>query len=183
MIIDVLNEFKGLKKNGIYSISNIKHWILKYNGYHKSLSANWFCSNTGCRYKQTRQCHCSNKHEAYIFLELYKALSDFSKYHKREEYARCELNTYTEIKTNADLLKNWVRKNEPIGTKECFEFLLCHYDYTLNPTHLLVMGNSLLGYEVFVDSKDFKNLIAFMDIFSELFWVKRLYPESDILNV
>ena len=78
-------------------------------------------------------------------------------------------------------VKQWIKSNEEVGADECFLFLIEHHDYNANPVHLVVKNVSLLGYDVFVDRSDFKHLIEFMEIFSDLFWVKEVYPESEIL--
>ena len=60
-------------------------------------------------------------------------------------------------------------------------FLIDYHDYNPNPFHLKVIDKSLLGYNVFVDRKDFENTITFLEIFTELFWNDNIYPESEIL--
>lgn len=173
--MEALLEFEKLQENEVYSIAKIKSWLLKYVGPYQELKSNWNCPNLGCSYRKTKLCSCDKKPNEYIFLTLFKTLKKFSRYHQKEDYAEVELEIYTKIKVDKELVKKWVIKNEYIGTKDCFELLLCHYDYDLNPYHLLVMGKSLLGYEIFVDRKDFKNLIKFLEIFSDLFWVKKVH--------
>ena len=177
-----LEEFRKLQENGVYTIATIKSWLIKYVGRYQELKLNWKCNKANCAYKSRMRCTCEKKEDVYIFLTLFESLLCFSKYHKWEHYAVMELKEYGTVKYDNDLVKKWVRRNESICTIDCFELLLSHYDYDLDPHHLLVMGNTLLGYEVFVDRKDFKNLIEFLDIFNDLFWVKMVYPESETLD-
>ena len=61
------------------------------------------------------------------------------------------------------------------------DFLIEFLNYCDKAILLRVFDKSVLGYEVFVDNKEFKNTIEFLDIFSELFWEKEIFPESEIL--
>ena len=179
--MEALRVFEGLKENGVYSMEKIKDWLRAYVGDYYEVKSNWNCPVSGCNYRWTNQCSCKKKDDASLFLSLFSALREFTKYHQKESYAELELEAYKKISYDKCLVKQWVRKNEKVGTIDCFELLLYHYDYSLKPYHLLVMGRSLLGYEVFVDRKDFENLIDFLNIFNELFWVKKVYPESETL--
>lgn len=177
-----LIEFDKLQENEVFTIVKIKNWLFKYVGSYQDLNLNWNCSNAGCSYRRTKQCSCNKKEDAYIFLSLFDTLMGFSRYHQKENYAELELESYSKIKHDKELVKKWVIKNEYVGTKDCFELVLRHYDYDLKPLHLLVTGKSLLGYEVFVDREDFKSIIKFLDIFNDLFWVKKVWPESEVFN-
>ena len=176
--MEALEEFKKVQENQVYTFSTIKGWLLKYVGQYQELNLNWNCPNKSCESGKGGTCITIYRSDECVFFSLFNSLLAFSKYHSRENYAKEEIKSYHKIKNDKGLLKKWVRKNEYIGTVECFELLLSHFDYDLNPVHLLITGKSLLGYEVFVDREDFKNLIKFLEIFNDLFWVKKVYPES-----
>lgn len=182
MKASALQEFESLKKNELYSIVTIKEWLEEYNSFYTILEVNWFCNGIGCDYKNTANCTCEDKNEAYIFMRLYEKLSEFIKFHDYEDYARNELFKYEDIKNDLGKLKEWIKRNEVFGAYDCFEFLIYHFDYAINPDHLLVIDASLLGYDVFVEGQDLKNLVEFLHVFNMLFWVKRIYPQSKYLH-
>ena len=163
----ILEEFKSLQSHGVYSIDKVQWWLLKYEDSYRQLKAQWVCPNEGCYYQVTKHCSCVNKHDELKFLELFKSLDEFSKYHKREDYAQQELDKYHRIKNDEKLVEEWGKDVEEVGD-ECFLFLIEHHDYDNNPVHLLVRNESLLGYRVYVDRSDFKYLMEFMEIFMEL---------------
>jgi hypothetical protein len=176
-----LEEFNNLQNNGLYSIAKIEWWLLKYWDYYKELKDDWVCKGNECCMYAVGHCTCIPKSEEQVFIDLYEKLDELSRYHRREDYAKKELESYNLIRSDQIKLKEWVRRNELIGADECFEFLINYLDYCTNPIHLKVWDKSLVGYDIFVDRSDFKNLIEFMEIFSDLFWVKEIYPESEIL--
>jgi len=181
MKLPPLIEFNSLKTKDVFSIAKVEWWLLKYKDLYSVLKSFWSCPNDGCYHETMQYCGCENRHDEYLFLELYKALDDFSTYHRREGYAQQELLLYKSIMNDEAQVKQWVMSNEKVGADECFMFLIQHHDYNANPVHLKVSDKSLLGYDVFVDRSDFKNLMDYMEIFSDLFWGKEVYPESEIL--
>ena len=110
-----LNEFKSLQENNLHSIAKIEWWLLKYDEYYKDLKSYWVCPNEGCLMKIDFYCLCENKHDEYIFLELFKELDEFSQFHRNEPYFKQELETYNKVKDNQVKLKNLIIRNEQIG--------------------------------------------------------------------
>ncbi|MBU2950422.1 hypothetical protein KO493_06920 [Tamlana agarivorans] len=158
-------------------------WLLKYDVFYKDLKYNWQCPTLNCQYKFTGCCSCEAKQETFIFLSLYQKLLEFSYYHKYEAYVLNELHVYNSIKNDKSQVRSWVVKNEKIAGNACFEFLMTYHAYNDAPIELLVVGDGLLGFEVFIDHKDFISLIQFLQTFDELFWIQKIYPESEILDV
>jgi hypothetical protein len=176
-----IKEFKSIQNKGLFSIAKIEWWLLKYWELYKDLKDDCMCRGNECCMYAIGHCTWTPKSEEQVFIDLYEKLDEFSRYHRREDYAKKELESYNLIRSDQIKLKEWVRRNELIGADECFEFLIVYHDYCENPINLKVLDNKLLGYEVFVDRNDFISLIEFMEIFSDLFWVKEIYPESEIL--
>ncbi|AUS05334.1 hypothetical protein [Pseudotamlana carrageenivorans] len=181
MKIKALSIFQDLQNNGLYTFSAIQQWLLQFETEFTDLKYNWDCSNSECCYKYTGSCSCATKADAFLFLTLYHKLLEFSFYHKNEPYARNELLDYEKIKNDSYKSKKWVVRNEKIAGNDCFEFLMSYYSYAHNPEHLLVVDERLLGYNIFVDAKDFRHLILFLQTFDDLFWIQKIYPESDML--
>ncbi|KAB1066587.1 hypothetical protein F6U93_14310 [Tamlana haliotis] len=183
MKLTALSAFKNLQKGGLFCFKEIKQWLLDYDADFKDVKYNWHCPNSGCQHKFTGCCTCTSNHEAYLFISLYEQLLEFSYYHKYEAYAFDELEDFEAVKNDETQVKVWVIKNENIAGNACFEFLMNYYSYSDNPRNLLVVDYQLLGYNVFVNQEFFKSLIQFLQTFDELFWVQKIYPESDILCV
>ena len=176
-----LKKFKSLQENNLFSIAKVEWWLLKYETYHKDLKSYWYCPNKGCIQRIIKYCSCENKHDEYLFLELFKELDKLSKYYRKEGYFEQEMDTYHKIKDDQVKLKDLVIRNESIGVDGYIEFLIYYLDYCSNTVHLKVLDDTLLGYEVFVDRRDFINTIEFLDIFNKLFWEDEIFPESEIL--
>jgi hypothetical protein len=176
-----LNEFKSLQENDIFSIAKVEWWLLKYENYFKKLKPYWCCPNKGCNMRIGLTCICKNKHDELLFLELFKELDALSLYYRKEEYFKQEMATYHEVKDCQVKLKDLIIRNENIGVDGFLDFLIYYQNYCANPIHLKVLDKTLLGYEVFVDRKDFSNNIEFLNIFSKLFWKDEIFPESEII--
>ncbi|MDO6761133.1 hypothetical protein Q4566_13055 [Tamlana sp. 2_MG-2023] len=183
MKLTALTEFKNLQTQGLFSFKDVQAWLLKYEAFYKDVKYNWHCPNSGCQHKFTGCCSCDTKPDAYLFVTLYDKLLEFSHYEKYEAYALGELNDYNAIKHDASKVKSWVIRNENIAGNACFEFLMNYHAYNDTPTNLLVVDSKLLGYDVFVSQEAFKSLVQFLETFDELFWIQKIYPESDILCV
>lgn len=171
-----LIEFRSLKIDNVFTIAKVEGWLLKHEGLYGKLKSSWSCPNEDCYYQVTKHCSCENKHDELKFIELFKSLDKFTKYHKRENYAQQELDKYHNIKNDVELVEKWVQENEKVGD-ECFWFLIEHHDYDNNPVHLLIVNETLLGYRVFVDRSDFKYLIEFMEIFMGL-----KYKDDEVID-
>ncbi|OBQ56946.1 hypothetical protein JJL45_02495 [Tamlana sp. s12] len=181
MKIKALSAFHNLQKNELFTFNDVQQWLLDFESEFKDIKYNWSCPNSECRYKFTGSCSCTTKEDALLFLTLYERLLEFSFYHKNEAYARNELLVYEQVKNDIFECKQWVVRNEKIAGHDCFEFLMSYFSYSNDPKHLLVVDERLLGYNIFVDTKDFKHLISFLHIFDELFWIQKIYPESEML--
>ena len=181
MKTSALNEFKSLQENNLFSMAKVEWWLMKYDDYFKSLNQDWYCPNKGCSMIIGGVCFCNPKSNEFNFLELFKKLEVLSQYQRKEEYFKQELEVYYKVKDNPIKLKELVVKNEQIGCNGFFDFLIEFLNYCDNAILLGVFDQSVLGYDVFVDNKDFKSTIEFLDIFSELFWEKEIFPESEFL--
>lgn len=174
-----LNEFKSLKENDLYSLAKVGWWLMKYDDYYKDLKSYWSCDK--CNLEENFvSCTCENPNNEYVFLQLFKELEELCQYSKYENYFKAELEIYYKVKDSPKALKDLIIKNEQIGANECFSFLIDYLDY-INPVHLNVYSKSFKDFDIYVDRKDFENTITFLEIFNELFWEDKIYPESEIL--
>lgn len=181
MKFTALSAFENLQHHSVFTFEKLEQWLLNFEADYKDLKYNWHCPKLGCSHKFTGHCTCVNPDDIALFLNLYRQLLEFSLYQNLEDYARSELERYQQVKNNTEKMKQWVIKNESIAVHDCFEFLMNYYSYHENPQHLLVADKELLGYQVFVETMAFRNLIQFLQLFDELFWIQKIYPESEIL--
>lgn len=166
------------KLNGINSLKDVELWLLEKQKHY------FFCKENNIEINSCFHemgCACSMNSEEAKFSFLYEELSKISEMHKLESYAKDELNTYEVIKVNNSEIKDWLIKNEKIASEELACFLIDYLDYSENDKeiyHLLAYRNVEHKIEIFIQRNDFKNLIAFKQLFDELYYIKKMYPEG-----
>ncbi len=176
-MINGLNELLGKK---VLPISKIESWLLKYSDLYKKTydfvhSQYLFELDDG---SIVRLPPLGNPTDQEIFLDLYEALDTISEFHRNEKYFEQEMVEYHKIKYSQLDLKNWVAKNEDLGANKYICFLVDYLDYSEDVKHLIVFVQSLEELDIYIDRQDFKQTIEFLEIFNDLFWVKKIYPES-----
>lgn len=178
----LISELFELKKNGTLSISIIEWWLLKYSEFYKKTydfvySQHLFTTDDGSVIRLPPFGKPTDKEK---FLDLYIALDTISEFHRNEKYFQQELTEYQKIKNSHSDLKKWVAKNENLGADKYVCFLIDYLDYDENDQeeHLNVYVSSLKELEIYIDRKDFKNTIDFLEIFNELYWVQEILPEN-----
>lgn len=174
-----LNEFKSLKENDLYSLAKVEWWLMKYEDYYKDLKSYWCCGKCNLE-GDFGSCICEYPNSEFVFLQLFKELEEFCQYCKYENYFKAQLELYYKAKDNPKALKDLIINNEQIGANECFSFLIDYLDYP-NSVHPNVYSRSFTDFDIYVDRKDFENTIAFLEIFSKLFWEDKIFPESEFL--
>jgi len=180
--LNYLIDFKNLCPNLITSISKIEWWLLKYSEFYKETyefvySQHLFATDDG---SVIRLPPIGKPTDEKKFLELFKALDTICELHRNEQYFEQELTEYQKIKNSQSELKNWVAKNEHLGADKYVCFLIDYLDYDENDQeeHLNIYVSSLKELEIYIDRKDFKNTIDFLEIFNELYWVQENLPEN-----
>jgi hypothetical protein len=149
--------FEFFKNKTTFNIQEIEWWLLKYSDIFKS------------------------EKENAEFYELYTHLDELTVYHRFEKYANEQLNEFEKISKNQENIKYWLIKNEKIASQDLACFLIDYLDYSENETdniNLLAYRNEKNKIEIFVNRRDFENLIEFKELFDELYYVKKLYPEG-----
>lgn len=180
--MDWLIEFQVIHQDNIYSIEKIEWWLLKNSAVQKDI--HHFINNqhlfdledgTTVRLPPFGK---NTKQEK--FLDLYEALDTISQFHRYEKYFEQELTAYHQIKKSKADLKIWVAKNEYFGADKYVCFLLDYLDYDEDDKveHLNVFVPSIKEIDIYVNRKDFKYIIEFLEIFNHLYWVQDILPES-----
>lgn len=164
--------------NNPNSISRIDKWIYENQINYK------YCKEINVNINSCLHdigCACSMNSEEAKFSFLYEELSKISEMYKLESYAKEELKTYKAIKANNTEIKNWLIKNEKIASEELACFLIDYLDYSDNEKeiyHLLAYRNIEQKLEIFIQRNDFENLIEYKELFDELYYIKKIYPEG-----
>ena len=173
-------DLKELSASNIYQIPQIEWWLLKYSELYKKTSDFVYSQHllkmddgSIVRLPPFGEPTDENK-----FLDLYKALDTICEFHRNEKYFEEELTEYKKIKDSQSELKNWIAKNEDLGAEKYVCFLVDYLDYSENAEHLNIYINSSKELEIYVDRQDFRNTVEFLEIYNELYWVKKILPEN-----
>ena len=169
--------YKG-ELDRLNSINEINVWIMQNKNQYKWCKENNLLLNSCFDHLP---CVCSMNSKESKFIKLYDSLNEIMEYHKLEKYAENELFFYNNIKTDEIKIKEWLIKN----TKKASEYLACflidYLDYSENENeiyHLLAYSNVEEKIEILIQRNDFKNLIEYIELFDELYYKKKLYPED-----
>ncbi|WP_424492723.1 hypothetical protein [Salinimicrobium sp. GXAS 041] len=109
--------------------------------------------------------------EKQVFLCIYEALDTISDFHRNEEYYQRELVRYKSIsKADTLSLKKWVADNEKLGAEDYDCFLLDYLDYSDTPKHLSIFFLYAKDLNFYVNRKNFKYTLIFLEIFQDLYW-------------
>lgn len=167
-------EFLDLSINRIFEMSKIEYWLLKYSELYKKTyefvhSQHLFTTDDS---SVIRLPPFGKPTAEEIFLDLYKVLETISEFHRNEKYFEQEIVEYHKIKNSHSKLKNWILKNEKLGTEKYVCFLIDYLDYDENDEeeHLNVYVHNSKDFDIYIDQKDFKNTIDFIQTFNELYW-------------
>lgn len=160
-----------------FSINEVEYWLLKYSDKYNETQNICECDSK----ENDLPCICkiSMKEENRFILDTYCDLEELCEYHKFENYAEVQLLAYQKIKGDREKIKQWLIKNEKIGCDKLACFLIDYLDYAEkgeSNINLLVCRNRKNRF--FVNREHFKNLIEFKELFDELYYIKKMYPEG-----
>lgn len=176
-----IQELFDLRIGDLLTIEKVEWWLSKYEDYYK------YCYSNR-RYHMSYDklfplCTCSdclNKPEN-DYCWFYGRLECIAQFHSLEKYCKIELLLYDRYKESKEALRNWVIRNEKIGSKELACFIIDYLDYSEFESeieHLMVspfLNNDLVFY---IERFGFKNLIEFKNVFDKLYYIDQLYPEG-----
>jgi len=173
-IYEAIQEFKLYSLENIYTIDQIKYWLEQHDDLYEYAKLNWnkgsCCGGLPCG-------HTLNN-DLSKFNDFYKALKEIVEVHEYEAYFWQELEEYQLIKDNQLKLKEWVKRNERLGSEEFICFFPRYINYSANPYHPKVFVSDFHEFEIYVNRNCFANTIAFIEIFDKLFWEDEILPES-----
>ncbi|GGZ92187.1 hypothetical protein [Algibacter mikhailovii] len=172
-----MQELNFLINQSTVSVAEVEWWLLKYSDYVKEINNNCNC----CSKTDELPCVCKRTENEKTTLEVFYNLDELTQYHRIEKYANEQIIEFKQLNKNPKEVKKWLIKNEKIASQDLACFLIDYLDYSENEKdniNLLAYRNENYKIEVFVDRKDFENLIEFKELFDELYYAKKLYPEG-----
>jgi len=180
--MEYFKDLQNLSVANILAISKVQWWLLKYSDLYKKTSdfvhsQHLFTTDDG---SVIRLPPFGKPTDQDKFLDLYNALDTLSELHRNEKYFEKEMVEYRLTKNSHSDLKKWIIKNENLGAEKYVCFFIDYLDYDENEKeeHLSVYVSSLKELDIFIDRKDFKNTIDFLEIFNDLYWVQEIFLES-----
>lgn len=168
---------KFLINKKVFTIQEIEFWLLQYSNSFKEIKSFCNCNSVN----DCLPCICEISNDESIFLSVYRSLDELTEYHRLEKYAKEQLLEFKKISKSQEKIKHWLIKNEKIASQDLACFLIDYLDYSeneVNNINLLAYGNENHKIEIFVNREDFENLIEYKELFDELYYIKKLYPEG-----
>ncbi len=169
------SEFLSLGNKNLFEVAIIQAWLIKYEPLYDRLI------QLG-KIKFNKDGYCDIKllnpaqNDFFSFYRYMQAIVDESKY---DSFCRDEMLKYQLIKDDRIKLKAWLKSNYNLGIKTLGEYFY-HMDYQgpLTGPHLRILHFSFDEMELYVNRKDFKNMIAYILVVNDLFYEQKLYPEQ-----
>lgn len=170
-----IKEFESLSSDGIYSISKIEFWLLKYYDEYNRIKEKeserfvYFIDAKEIRLPD----HIEVKTVNEFFLHFYDTLIKVTELHKNENYFKSEMAIYNSIKNTPEEIKKWLVKNERLGADKYFMFSLDYFgdeDEMEKVIHLNVAFLEGKVKNIFIDRNDFKHTIEFTNAFNNTYW-------------
>ncbi len=184
---EIIQELFKLGESWVFRMYKVRDWIFNYSDLYKKTydfvhSQHLYTDYDG---STIRLPLCGQPTDEEIFLNLYESLNRILELHANEAYFEKEMVEYDKIKNSPSDIKTWVVKNADIGAKEYVCFLIDHLDYDENghEEHLIVYIHNLKEAQIFIDRQDFKNTIAFLEFFNELYWIKEILSQKIIKRI
>ena len=186
-IISAYIEIKNLNVGFVYTIAQVNWWLLKYSDLYKNIvnSQNALCDV--CLELQAENLpydcllkpdYCNKNSKYQSFIKFYDELDKATELNKLEE--KC-FNVYEEYKflncIDEDL-RDWVIKHYDVYEKlgvYFFEYLEFNSSDVKN-LHIAEAPDKSFGVDI--KEEDFISAIRFYDVYHDLYYNQKLYPEK-----
>jgi len=169
---EITKELLELGDSQVFRLHKIQSWLVNYSDLYKQTydfvhSQHLYEDSDG---STIRLPLCEEPTDEEIFINLYESLNGILELHGNETYFEKEMVEYYKIKNSPSDIKTWIVKNEDLGAEQYVCFLIDHLDYDEKIVHI----HHLKEPEIYVNRQDFKNTIAFLEVFNELSWVQEI---------
>lgn len=172
----ITNSLRFFENNNSYSIIELSNWI----NQNKELYNYCLRNSYNITFEQEddnllKLCNKNRNENNINFCSFYDCIVEFIEFHNLETIAESEIYNYEKIKTNKIEIRNWLIKNEKLG---CEDLCLFAWDFFQDEEINLKIKDVNLyqqyykDIEIFVHRNDFKSIIAFCEIFNELYYIK-----------
>ena len=175
---EIIQELFELGESWVFRMYKIQAWLISYSDLYKQTydfvhSQHLYEDSDG---STIRLPLCEEPTDEEIFINLYESLNGILELHGNETYFEKEMVEYYKIRNSPSDIKTWIVKNEDLGAEQYVCFLIDHLDYDENghEEHLIVYIHHLKEPEIYINRQDFKNTIAFLEVFNELYWVQEI---------
>jgi len=170
----MIENFLNLSTTSVFTINQIDLWLFQNSHPYKKIH-NLFYKKYLFELEdgsKVRLPPVMKKTDVEIFLNLYDSLNAISQFHKNEKYFEEQMARFKKVKNCETQLRDWIKSNEDIGSNHYACFLLDYLDYEEDEKveHLNIYVLSAKHLEIYVDRKDFKHTIEFLETFNELYW-------------
>jgi len=169
-----IKELRGYSHGKIFTMESIRYWVEEHRSKYEY--TNRYLSQDGATagLKELLTLYS----EAEQFRRLYRALDQLCFLFSYEPYLEQEVKRYDSMNGNVDLIREWVLRNEVLGSDTFSQFF---YDYTDtefcydNPKHDLYVGTGSFGqFDIMVARKEFMYAIKFIRIFNKWYYRKNI---------
>jgi hypothetical protein len=180
-------ELQNLVDGYIYSIDQISWWLLKYGDLYKEISSryNKLCNTcielseenlpSDCLRKPD---YCNKKPEFRPFITFYDELDKATQLHKLESKCTMAYQEYVFLWCVEENLRNWVIKNYDTFYQLGGYFYGYMEFNSKDDKSLHIAEAPDLSFGVAIREEDFKSSIQFYDVYYDLYYEKKLYPEK-----
>lgn len=171
-----------LKTKTLFSISELYNWSTQNENIYSYCSRNSY--NISFENEDVNLLKLCNKYrneENIIFCNFYEKINELIELHNYEKITQIEIQKFEKIKSNDLEIRNWLIQNEKIGCEDLCVFAWEYFEddeqRRINK-NINLFQNSYNDIEINIQKKDFENIIKFCEIFNEMYYNKKLYPEG-----
>ena len=181
------SELQNLVDGYKYSIDQINWWLLKYGDLYKQISSanNKLCkiclenSEENLPYDCIRKPdYCTKRPELGSFIQFWDELDKATQLHKLETKCMMVLDEYYMLVCIEENLRDWVVKNYDIFYQIGAYFSGYMEFNAQGDKSLHIVEAPDLSFGVNIREDDFKSSIRFYDVYHDLYYNQKLYPEK-----
>ncbi|CAM3399025.1 hypothetical protein FLLO111716_08275 [Flavobacterium longum] len=181
------SELQNLVNGHRYSIDQINWWLLKYGDLYKDVSKNnnklcQIClegSEENLPYDCIRKPdYCTKRPELGLFINFWEELDKATQLHKLEKKCQRAFDEYCNLICLDEELRNWVVKHYHIFY-QIGAYFSAYMEFNTNGDKSFhVVEAPDLSFGVTVREDDFNSSIKFYDVYHDLYYNQKLYPEK-----
>ncbi|REC40201.1 hypothetical protein [Chryseobacterium sp. 5_R23647] len=170
------------KSNTLFSISELNNWLNQNENIYNYCSRNSY--NISFENEDDNLLKLCNKYrneDNITFCDFYEKIKELLELHKYERLTQVELEKFKKIKSNDFEIRNWLINNEKVGCEDLCVFAWEYFDddeQTRKNKNIKLFQNSYKDIEINIRKNDFESIIKFCEIFNEMYYLKKLYPEG-----